>query len=222
MKIQDLHNRLLELPLFQGMSRNDISEAISEIKFIPLSYSRNKVVINEGDLCDKLYFQLEGTMISVYFSDDKAYSIREKMYAPNIIEPERIFGLTQRYTGTYKADEQCNFIYITKRDILSLADKYEIFRLNMLNIICTRSQRLARMVWNVKPQDIRSKITHFITARCRRPAGEKAVSITMERLASEIGESRLNVSRELNAMHKEGIITLKRGEIVISALEKLL
>ena len=36
MKIQDLHNRLLELPLFQGMSRNDISEAISEIKFIPL------------------------------------------------------------------------------------------------------------------------------------------------------------------------------------------
>ena len=87
MKIQDLHNRLLELPLFQGMSRNDISEAISEIKFIPLSYSRNKVVINEGDLCDKLYFQLEGTMISVYFSDDKAYSIREKMYAPNIIEP---------------------------------------------------------------------------------------------------------------------------------------
>ncbi|MGN1375099.1 MAG: Crp/Fnr family transcriptional regulator [Prevotella sp.] len=222
MKIPDLHNRLLELPLFQGMSRNDIDEAISEIKPRPLSYSRNKVIISESDVCDKLFFLLRGTMTSVCFSDDRGYSVSEKLHAPNIIEPERIFGLTQRYTRTYKAAEECDFICISKMDMLYLADKYEIFRLNLLNIICTRSQRLARMVWNVKPQDIRSEITRFIASRCVRPAGEKTIAITMERLASEISESRLNVSRELNAMHKEGIITLRRSEIHVSALEKML
>lgn len=58
--------------------------------------------------------------------------------------------------------------------------------------------------------------------RCLRPAGEKTVRIKMERLSDEINESRLNVSRELNAMKDEGIITLRRGEIQVYALEKLI
>lgn len=36
----------------------------------------------------------------------------------------------------------------------------------------------------------------------------------------EINESRLNTSRELNSMAAEGVISLKRGEIHIYALEK--
>ena len=107
-------------------------------------------------------------------------------------------------------------------DTLGLADKYEIFRLNMLNIICTKSQRLTRFPWRTQPKDIRHKIARFIETRCLRPAGEKIIHIKMERLSDEISESRLNVSRELNAMDSEGIISLRRGEIYVSALEKMI
>jgi hypothetical protein len=44
----------------------------------------------------------------------------------------------------------------------------------------------------------------------------------METLAHEISESRLNVSRELNRMHIEGMINIARGQITIPALEHLL
>ena len=45
--------------------------------------------------------------------------------------------------------------------------------------------------------------------------------ITMQTLASEIGESRLNVSRELHRLEKENLIQLTRERICIPHLENL-
>jgi CRP-like cAMP-binding protein len=56
----------------------------------------------------------------------------------------------------------------------------------------------------------------------RRAEGEKRLHIKMEDLALLIDESRLNVSRELNAMQREGLVTLGRKEITIPDLKKLI
>ncbi len=215
-----LHERLLELPLFQGISRNDLEQIVSSTKFRHLSYGKGKTVVNEGDVCDKTYFLLKGTISATGYADDNGYSITEIMQAPEILQPERIFGLTQRYTRTFKSVTDCTFICLGKKETLELACNYEIFRLNLLNIVCTKSQRFARFPWKTQPKDIRSKIKRFVETRCLRPAGEKILRIKMERLGMEINESRLNTSRELNSMAAEGVISLKRGEIHIYALEK--
>lgn len=216
-----LYERLLELPLFQGMSRNDLEEAVASIKYRTLTFSKDKVVAGEGDACDKLLFLLDGSVSATGRADDNGYSITETLSAPDILQPERIFGLTQRFSRTFKTIGECSFICICKPEAMVLSDRYEIFRLNLLNIICTKSQRITRYPWKTNPQQIRHKIARFIETRSLRPAGEKTVRIKMERLSDEISESRLNVSRELNAMHKEGIITLRRGEIHVAALEKM-
>lgn len=216
-----LYERLLELPLFQGMSRNDLGEAVSLIKFRQLDYSKNKTVISEGDVCDRLFFLVKGTVLITGYSDDKGYSITEQLSAPDVFQPERMFGLTQRHTVTMLTVTECSFICVSKPDIMVLSNNYEIFRLNFLNIICTRLQRLIRVPWQTKPQTIRRKIFKFISSKCLRPAGEKIIAIKMERLATEISESRLNVSQELNVMDAEGLISLRRGKIYVKALEKL-
>ena len=169
-----------------------------------------------------IHILIDGIIDATGRADDNGYSITERLYAPGILQPERIFGLTQRFTRTFMAAGNCRFISLDKIDALALADSYEIFRLNMLNIICTKSQRLTRFPWRTQPKDIRHKIARFIETRCLRPAGEKIIHIKMERLSDEISESRLNVSRELNAMDDEGIISLRRGEIYVSALEKMI
>jgi len=217
-----LHERLLELPLFQGMSRNDLQQVIADTHFSQPSYAKGKTIVSEGEPCDRLFFLVDGTICTIRHADDNGYVITETMQSPDVLQPERIFGLTQRFTRTFCCLSDCTFICISKQDALALADSYQIFRLNLLNIICTQSQRLARTPWRTKPQDIRHKIVRFIAERCLRPAGKKTVSIKMERLAHEISESRLNVSRELNAMHREGLIVLRRGEICVEALEKLI
>ena len=49
-----LHEKLLELPLFQGMSRNDLEQVATSTKFRHLAYAKCKTVVNEGDVCDKI------------------------------------------------------------------------------------------------------------------------------------------------------------------------
>lgn len=55
-----------------------------------------------------------------------------------------------------------------------------------------------------------------------KPAGTKTVHIKMDRLAEELNENRLNISRELNKMQDEGLLQLKRAIIHIPSLERLI
>jgi len=48
------------------------------------------------------------------------------------------------------------------------------------------------------------------------------VQILMTRLAMEVNDSRLNVSRALNAMQQRGLLRLHRGRIEVPSLERLL
>ena len=163
-----LHTTLLALPLFLGMSRNDIAEVVAHTRFGVVKVGRNKTVVGEGDVCDSIYI------------------------------------LTS-----------------SKSEILRLSEQYEIFRLNLLNIISTQGQRISRLPWHPIPKTIHAKIIRFFQSHCLHPVGSKTLNIKMETLAREIGESRLNVSRELNRMHEEGLIQITRGIIRIPAMEKL-
>lgn len=216
------HYRLIGLPLFQGMSLADLEEATTTTRFRHITYPKGKTIVSEGDACSRLFFLVKGTASATGRADDNGYEITETFSAPDILQPERIFGLTQRHTRTFRTVTDCDLISLDKLDTFRLADRYEIFRLNLLNTVCTQSQRLARNPWRTCPKDIRHKIARFIETRCFRPAGGKTVRIKMQRLAEEIGESRLNVSHTLNRLAEEGVISLKRGEIHVFALENII
>ena len=212
---------LSALPLFQGMSINHLHEASMQINIATITVPPRKTVLHSGDLADKLLFLAHGSVTATRLADDGGYAVSEVLTAPDVLQPECIFGLTQRFTHTIVARTPCTFVRISKPHILRLAGSYEIFRINLLNITCTKAQRSGRIPWRTIPTDIRGKIAHFAQEHCLRPAGEKTLHIKMQRLADEIGESRLNVSKTLRQMQQEGVIALRREEIHIPAMEMI-
>jgi len=215
-------DRLLTLPLFLGMTHNDI-EAI--VDHTPLGFSKcgkGKTIIEDGEPCDHLRFLLQGECIATSTADDGSYSIGEVIKSPEVIQPECLFGLHQRYTKTLTSTSECSIVSIKKNDVTRLMSEFDIFRLNILNIMSTRTQRLSRHSWRKLPETIRQKIFRFIETRCSKPAGHKMLRIKMEVLADQIGESRINVSRCLNELEKQGILTHSRAIMDIPALERLM
>ena len=220
--MRSIFEKLLELPLFLGMSHNDLSQVVAQTKFGFHRVAKGKEVVQEGDPCEHIFFLVKGTLQVESQADDHSYRIIETMTAPDILQPERIFGLTQRYSKTFTAMTECQLMSINKSETLRLSEEHIIFQLNLLNIISTQSQRITHQPWRAQPQGIRNKIIRFVETHSMRPAGEKTLYIKMETLASLIAESRLNVSRELNRMHQDGLIQLTRGIIHVPALEQLL
>jgi CRP-like cAMP-binding protein len=221
MIIKSIVTQLLQFPLFQGMTVADMDNVVGRTAFGFHKFSPGKTVVEEGQPCSQLYMLLSGTMRVESRADDHSYRLTETMAAPMVIQLDVLFGFTQRYTRTCKAAAPCQFITISKAELLRLCEQHEIFRLNLLNMICTQSQRAARLPWRQQPATIRQKIVRFIEERALRPAGPKVLHAKMEVLAHELAESRLNISHELNAMQDEGLLHFSRGIIQIPALERL-
>lgn len=221
--INEMHfyEQLNEMPLFQGMSRDDFMFVIGAVKFEFYTVQAGKYISHEGDVCDSAVFLLEGDMMARRSADDKSYTVTEYLSAPRVIQIERLFGMTQFYDRDYIAETKCAFVKISKTEIMRIIDESFIFKLNMLNLLCTRVQRLGRIPWRTAPSNLRAKIVRFVHERCTYPAGKKDIGITMERLAQAIGESRINTSDELKRMKEESLIDLKRGAISIYALENM-
>jgi CRP-like cAMP-binding protein len=217
-----IYDQLLQFPLFQGMSRADLMEVVTHTKFGFSKLPAEKYLVKEGDECNHLIFLTHGSLRCETVNDDHSCRVIESVRAPYTLQPDHLFGLSQRYTTTFKTATPCNMITIDKQEMLLLFETQLVFRLNMLNIMATESQRLRHHAWRSAPKSMRERLVRFFFARCIYPAGRKTFMVLMQHIADELNDSRLDISRALNAMQRDGHLTLHRGRIEIPLLERLL
>lgn len=217
-----IYEKLLLFPLFQGMSRDDLEQVAGHTRLGFSKINAGTTVVADGDDCQQLFFMINGTLRVETMSDDRGYTVVEQLEAPVILQPEVIFGYTQRYTHTYIAQTDANFIAIGKDEVLRLSEVFLVFRLNLLNLFATQTQKTVRMLWQHVPDSLENRIVRFFAQHCLYPAGPKVFHILMNRLANELNDSRLDISRALNALQHEGKIVLRRGRVEIPQMERLL
>ena len=221
MPLLKIYDQLLQFPLFQGLGRDDLAQVAGHTKFGFQKVSAGQTVAAVDSPCTQLFFLLSGILRAETFSDDRAYSVVEEVTAPFLFQPDAIFGYHQRFTHTFKARTACSFITLDKTEVMRLSEQFLVFRLNLLNIFATHSQKLQQQLWHRYPETLTVRIARFLVCRCLYPAGSKTFNILMTRLADEVGDSRLDVSRALNLMQREGLLPLNRGRIVVPQLERL-
>lgn len=222
MAVLQLLDKLLQFPLFLGMSRDDLEIVAGHTRFGFIKLEAGKTVAKSGDNCNQLHFLINGSLRIRTYSDDYGYSIEEQMQAPNILQLESVFGYYQRYTHDFIALTDVNFITIDKEEVMRLTEDFLVFRLNIINHFATLAQKKMRQAWTRPPQSLEERVIRFLVQHSTYPAGHKVFNILMTRLADELNDSRLNVSRVLNDMQHKGLITLGRGKIDIPQLERLL
>lgn len=218
----EIYDRLLQFTLFQGMSHADLMQVAGHTKFNFSKLAAGKKLVKEGDDCHHLVFVTNGTLRAETVSDDHSCRVTESISAPYILQPERLFGIIQRYSSSFTAETPCSLISIDKQEVLLLLETQLVFRLNMLNLLAAESQRLRHHAWRTAPRTLPERITRFFFSRCLYPAGPKTFHILMQQMAKELNDSRLDISVALNKMQAEGLLTLHRGRIEIPMLERLL
>lgn len=217
-----LYDKLLQFPLFQGMSSDDLQLVAGHTRFGFDKVKAGTIVVADGAAATHLHFLISGMLRVTTTSFDHAYSVDEQVQAPYLIQPETIFGYNQHYTHTFKAMSDASFITIDKSEVVRLSDDFLVFRLNLLGMIATQSQKLAAQPWRRHPDSLEERIVRFFIQHCIYPAGPKTFRILMNRLAAELNDSRLDISRTLNSMQDRSLLTLHRGRIEIPSLERLL
>lgn len=217
-----IYDQLTQFTLFLGMSKADLMEVVTHTKLGFFKSHEGQKIVKEGDNCTQLILMTHGKVECETISDDHQCRVVEEMGAPYMVQPERIFGMTQKYTSSFKALDNCNFITISKEEVLLLLETQLVFRLNMLNMLAADTHRLGHRAWQSAPKTLRERIVRFFFSRCVYPAGAKTFYILMKQMGNELNDSRLDISRALNEMEKDGLLRLHRGRIEIPMLERLL
>lgn len=212
-----IYDTLLSLPLFQGMSRTDFNSLLQKIRLDFVKFEDREIILSQGERCRSFVFLLSGTVESSRKGHNGAYTFTERIDAPCLIEPYSMFGLNGQYRRDYTAIGQCSMLMVDKQYVYTELGKYNICRMNLLNILSGRVQQLDGYIWSLDGMNLRERILRFIAGLSDYPYGEKRLQIKMNDLAVLMDTTRLNVSRELNAMQDDGLVVLKRSEILIPA-----
>ena len=218
---QTFFDRLVELPLFQGIGRKEFMNIVGWNR---LSFGKCKngaSLVCEDELCTSLVFVLNGSFCTEYVSDDRAYRLTEWGSAPAVLQPENLFGLRTRYTATVRAAGDVQHLEIDKRSVAEILSKFEVFRINFINLVSMQAQYARRRLWKTRAASPEARFVQFVVDRSSRPAGHKEIGIGMVRLADELGETRLTVSRMLHRLEEKGLLQVGRQRIDIPLLERL-
>ena len=196
-----MYDKLLQLPLFQGMSKFDFTDILEKVKIHFNKYEPGSCLVRQDTPCNQLIFVLDGEV--QIESNDKThkYTLWENFKSPNVIEP---YSLN-----------------IDKSYILNELCRYEVFNLNYMNMLSNRSQVIYNKLWNAHIGKTRDKIINFLLLRCMTPYGAKKLSIRMEDLARLIDDTRINVSNVLNDLQNRGLIQLGRRTFSIPELREV-
>lgn len=218
----DFFSRLLELPLFQGIGKNEFWKIAEKVRFDFKKYPPGTSIVEQGDACTHLIFIINGQVHAVRRSDHYNYTLHEWLPSPMVLQPASLFGLTTRYSRGYHAEEEVQTLRVDKRAVCDVLFSYSTFRYNYLNFLSFQAQQTERRLWAPLLPDLTQRFVAFLTVRSERLAGRKELNIKMEQLAEELDATRLNVSRMLNCLQTQNLILLRRERILLPAFQRLL
>lgn len=221
MKNLQIYELLLQFPLFQGMSRDDLQHMAAHTKFDFRKYHAGDIVFRAGMPCRHLYLLTHGSARLTTESDDGLLAVEETISAPFMPQIERLFGIEQYFCATMTAAGDINLMLIDKREVTALLEHLLVLRINMINHYAHLAQRLRKRLWQIPTLTLAQRVTTFFAEHCTQPSGEKEFRILMRHLAQSINASRRDVSKVLNDLEDSGLIQLHRGRITIPAIEQL-
>ena len=122
-----MYDKLLQLPLFQGMSKFDFTDILEKVKIHFNKYEPGSCLVRQDTPCNQLIFVLDGEV--QIESNDKThkYTLWENFKSPNVIEPYSLFGMRPYFTASYTAVTEVNTLNIDKSYILNELCRYEVF-----------------------------------------------------------------------------------------------
>ena len=87
MEENSMYDKLLLLPLFQGLCKEDFTNILEKVKLHFQKYPTGHYIARQDDACNSLAFVLQGKVLSESTDKTHHYTLYETLDAPHVIEP---------------------------------------------------------------------------------------------------------------------------------------
>lgn len=215
MKPSDFYIQATSLPLLQGLSAEHLLQMQERgaIRIISMEPEEGDIVV-EGQYCKNLILLMEGSIACT--TKGEGWALTEEIHAPEVIEEEAMWSLSQAYKHTYTPLTEGRMLIVDRHHAMHTLMHYDIFRINLLTRMSTRLERKELFSRQFSSRGTTQKILHFIRTISHTTTYPKSLHIKMTTLADIIDDTRLNVSRALRQLQQQGTLSLSREYITIN------
>lgn len=217
-----MYDTILSLPLFQGLGTEDLTRILEGTRFSFDTVDEGTTLFRQDELCTGLTFIISGAILLHTQSADHRWSVEEKLTGQMVLGMDVLYGSTRTHRHTAVAATTSRVLYIDKHTIAAMTGRFEVFRLNVLNLLTTSAVRRDQLNWQPPADSLRGRIIAFFRAHVQHPAGEKHFYISQKILGRYLGEDYRYVAQALHLLQTEGLLSLQRKEIRIPAFENML
>ena len=81
-----MYDKLLLLPLFQGLCKEDFTSILEKVRLHFQKYTAGSRIVKQGDYCNNIIFILQGEIRAESVDHTYHYTIHETLESPQIIE----------------------------------------------------------------------------------------------------------------------------------------
>ena len=208
-QLTDTHKeKLFQIPLFRDLPLNIKESLLEKLDFVVYAADKKEIVVTQGTPCNKLYVLLEGKLRTDIIDGLGNEVMIEYIIAPRTFATPHLFNPNNTLPATFTALEDSVILMATKDSTFKVISQDPQVLHNFLCIAGNCNICIVYLFEHKKKDSLIVEITH-----------------TQSQLAEYLNVSRPALSKEINKIIKEGLMTMegKRVEILNKvALEKFI
>ncbi len=221
--MDNMFDKLLHLPLFQGVSHETLSTTVEKVPFHFLKFKRGEKIIDRGDKCTHVRFIISGNVKITYESKKLKFSISHELTGPEVIAPDYLFGLDTSYPFTLKAIDECGILQLSKNDYVSMLQNDNVFLYNILNYLSRNSQSFKSQLLNAEQVTVTERLVMLVSAFSSQKSKNIVLEFRQRDLCRILGARRPALITTINQLKDAELIEMPNNStIVISGRKQLL
>ena len=209
-------NKLKENIIFNGMTPNEIDQALNELCAIEKAYKKNSLILRAGDITDTLGLVLSG---SVTIESNDMWG--NKTILSNVGEGgffAETYALLENepLLVDVRANENCRILFFKVGSLKKLKSNMNLwsFKLisNLLMISANKNLHLSGRSFHISPKTIRGRVMAYLNSvSLKKSSNEFDIPFDRQQLADYLNLERSALSKELGKMKKDGLIEVRKN-----------
>lgn len=214
--IENYINVILSLNLFDGFSREQLTQLFRPSKYEIKKYDKGQIVHLQNEICRSMDIVLDGRL-SVQKIDQDGNILKITVFSGgDILGANLIFSSSNSYPMTVVSETKSVVLHIYKELILELSQMNARFMVGLMTVISDKALVLTGKIDAISLKTIRQRICDFLKYEYHIQKDYIIkLEMTKKDLAERLGIQRTSLSRELNKMRKEGLLEYDARTIVI-------
>ncbi len=204
--MDSMYQQLMQLPLFQGVSTDKITELVEKLPFHFLKYKHEEQVFAQGDSCTHIRFIVSGKVRLETLFPHLRITMWQTISSPHVLAPEYLFGRETVYPYTAVSEGGCGILQLRKSDYVKMINTDKVFLFNILNYLSSGSQRNLSIPLSISDGSVAERLAALVDIITVNGATDISFSYKQRDMCALLGIQRVTMISALERLSEMDIL----------------